>query len=125
VKARPHHGDTFGCAQGRLRHGEKRAHDFVSIEHLRSDKSTQGGLLRDRGSVLDFARCCWDTAHEFGMHSGTGYKRPTAAVPDMWKAKDVEAAVSEDAIPKGAWWQLFHDAELDQLEQELLQETSR
>ena len=53
---------------------------------------------------------------------GPGYKRPTAAVPDMWKGEGPwQAAVPKDAIPKGAWWQLFHDAELDQLEQELLQ----
>jgi len=53
---------------------------------------------------------------------GPGYKRPTAAVPDMWKGEGQwQAAVPKDAIPKGAWWQLFHDAELDQLEQELLQ----
>jgi len=53
---------------------------------------------------------------------GPGYKRPTAAVPDMWKGEGPwQAAVPKDAIPKGAWWLLFHDAELDQLEQELLQ----
>jgi NodT family efflux transporter outer membrane factor (OMF) lipoprotein len=40
----------------------------------------------------------------------------------MWKGEGPwQAAVPKDAIPKGAWWQLFHDAELDQLEQELLQ----
>lgn len=30
-------------------------------------------------------------------------------------------AAPKDAIPKGTWWQIFHDAELDRLEQELLQ----
>ena len=40
----------------------------------------------------------------------------------MWKGEGPwQAAAPKDAIPKGAWWQLFHDAELDQLEQELLQ----
>jgi len=40
----------------------------------------------------------------------------------MWKGEGPwQAAVPKDAIPKGAWWLLFHDAELDQLEQELLQ----
>jgi len=53
---------------------------------------------------------------------GPGYKRPTAAVPDTWKGEGPwQTAAPKDAIPKGTWWQLFHDAELDQLEQDLLQ----
>jgi outer membrane protein, multidrug efflux system len=53
---------------------------------------------------------------------GPGYKRPAAAVPDTWKGEGPwQTAVPKDAIPKGSWWQVFHDAELDQLEQELLQ----
>jgi len=57
-----------------------------------------------------------------GCTVGPGYKRPTAQVPDAWKGVGPwQTAAPKDAIPKGAWWQLFHDAELDQLEQELLQ----
>ena len=53
---------------------------------------------------------------------GPGYKRPTASVPDTWKGEGPwQTAAPKDAIPKGTWWQLFHDAELDQLEQDLLQ----
>ena len=53
---------------------------------------------------------------------GPGYKRPTAQVPDAWKGEGPwQTAAPKDAIPKGTWWQLFHDAELDRLEQELLQ----
>ncbi|MFI5102010.1 MAG: efflux transporter outer membrane subunit [Terriglobales bacterium] len=53
---------------------------------------------------------------------GPGYKRPTAQVPDTWKGEGPwEKAAPKDAIPKGPWWQIFHDAELDRLEQELLQ----
>jgi multidrug efflux system outer membrane protein len=53
---------------------------------------------------------------------GPRYKRPAAVVPDTWKGEGPwQTAVPKDAIPKGAWWQIFHDAELDQLEQELLQ----
>src|SRR5208282_2434017 len=49
-------------------------------------------------------------------------KRPTAQVPDTWKGEGPwQSAAPKDAIPKGAWWQIFHDAELDRLEQELLQ----
>jgi len=57
-----------------------------------------------------------------GCTVGPGYKRPTAQVPDAWKGEGPwQTAAPKDAIPKGAWWQLFHDAELDRLEQELLQ----
>jgi outer membrane protein, multidrug efflux system len=53
---------------------------------------------------------------------GPRYKRPAAVVPDTWKGEGPwQTAVPKDAIPKGAWWQIFHDAELDQLERELLQ----
>ncbi|MFY9702877.1 MAG: efflux transporter outer membrane subunit [Terriglobales bacterium] len=94
------------------------------IEHLRSDKKHSrrpsfvdpwlrvGFCALLAGTLLASSACT----------VGPGYKRPTAAVPDMWKGEGPwQAAVPKDAIPKGAWWQLFHDAELDQLEQELLQ----
>jgi len=57
-----------------------------------------------------------------GCTVGPGYKRPAAQVPDTWKGEGPwQTAAPKDAIPKGAWWQIFHDAELDRLEQELLQ----
>ncbi len=56
-----------------------------------------------------------------GCTVGPGYKRPTAQVPDAWKGEGPwQTAAPKDAIPKGTWWQLFHDAELDRLEQDLL-----
>ncbi|HXB99298.1 MAG TPA: efflux transporter outer membrane subunit [Terriglobales bacterium] len=57
-----------------------------------------------------------------GCTVGPRYKRPTAQVPDTWKGEGPwQTAAPKDAIPKGTWWQVFHDAELDQLEQQLLQ----
>jgi len=57
-----------------------------------------------------------------GCTVGPGYKRPAAPVPDAWKGVGPwQTAAPKDAIPKGVWWQIFHDAELDRLEQELLQ----
>jgi len=57
-----------------------------------------------------------------GCTVGPGYRRPTAQVPDAWKGEGPwQAAAPKDAIPKGAWWQIFHDAELDRLEHELFQ----
>jgi outer membrane protein TolC len=56
-----------------------------------------------------------------GCTVGPGYKRPTAQIPDTWKGEGPwQTAAPKDAIPKGAWWQIFHDAELDRLEQDLL-----
>ena len=57
-----------------------------------------------------------------GCTVGPGYKRPAAQVPDTWKGEGPwQTAAPKDAIPKGTWWHVFHDAELDRLEQELLQ----
>ena len=57
-----------------------------------------------------------------GCSVGPRYKRPTAEVPNTWKGEGPwQAAAPKDAIPKGAWWGIFQDATLDQLEQQLLQ----
>jgi outer membrane protein, multidrug efflux system len=57
-----------------------------------------------------------------GCTVGPGYKRPAAEVPNTWKGEGPwQAAAPKDAIPKGTWWQIFHDEPLDQLEQQLLQ----
>jgi NodT family efflux transporter outer membrane factor (OMF) lipoprotein len=56
-----------------------------------------------------------------GCTVGPNYKRPTAPVAAKW---DVSApwreAQPKDAVPKTAWWSLFHDDELNGLETELL-----
>ena len=57
-----------------------------------------------------------------GCAVGPNYKRPTAEVPNTWKGEGPwQAAAPKDAIPKGQWWEIYHDAELDRLEQDLLQ----
>ena len=57
-----------------------------------------------------------------GCAVGPNYKRPTADVPGMWKGEGPwQAAAPKDGIPKGNWWGLYHDAQLDGLEQDLLQ----
>src|SRR5271157_4880610 len=73
--------------------------------------------LRKYSAVVLLAVCL------VGCTVGPTYKRPVAApVPDTWKGEGPwQAAAPKDAIPKGSWWQIFHDAELDQLEQQLLQ----
>jgi multidrug efflux system outer membrane protein len=55
---------------------------------------------------------------------GPRYSRPAAPTPapNAWKTQPPwEVATPKDAIPKGAWWQVFHDPALDAYEQQLLQ----
>jgi multidrug efflux system outer membrane protein len=59
-----------------------------------------------------------------GCTVGPRYSRPAAPIPapDAWKTQPPwEQAAPKDAIPKGAWWQVFHDPALDAYEQQLLQ----
>jgi outer membrane protein, multidrug efflux system len=55
---------------------------------------------------------------------GPRYSRPAAPVPapDAWKTQPPwQQAAPKDSIPKGAWWEIFHDPALDTYEQQLLQ----
>jgi len=59
-----------------------------------------------------------------GCTVGPRYSRPAAPAPapDVWKMQPPwEQAAPKDSIPKGAWWQVFHDPALDAYEQQLLQ----
>ena len=59
-----------------------------------------------------------------GCTVGPRYSRPSAPVPapDAWKTQPPwQQAAPKDAIPKGAWWQVFQDPALDAYEQQLLQ----
>jgi multidrug efflux system outer membrane protein len=59
-----------------------------------------------------------------GCTVGPRYSRPAAPAPapDAWKTKPPwQEAAPKDSIPKGAWWQIFHDSALDAYEQQLLQ----
>jgi len=55
---------------------------------------------------------------------GPRYARPSAPTPapDAWKTQAPwEQAAPKDALPKGMWWQVYHDPALDGYEQQLLQ----
>jgi len=87
-----------------------------------------GGARGDRPRLVDARRVTTAVVagcsllFTLGCTVGPRYKRPAAVVPDTWKGEGPwQTAAPKDAIPKGAWWQVFHDGELDQLEQELLQ----
>jgi multidrug efflux system outer membrane protein len=63
-------------------------------------------------------------AFSAGCTVGPHYSRPAAPTPapDAWKTQPPwEQAAPKDSIPKGAWWQIFHDPALDAYEQQLLQ----
>jgi len=58
-----------------------------------------------------------------GCSVGPRYSRPPAPAPapDAWKTQPPwEQATPKDAIPKGPWWEIYHDATLDDYEQQLL-----
>lgn len=58
-----------------------------------------------------------------GCTVGPRYSRPPspAPAPDKWKTQPPwQQANPKDAIPKGSWWEVFHDSMLDGYEQELL-----
>ena len=75
-----------------------------------------------RTSLLGFGGVFVLVAWLCGCTVGPEYKRPAAEVPDTWKGEGPwQTAAPKDSIPKGNWWALYHDEELDRLEQQLLQ----
>jgi multidrug efflux system outer membrane protein len=62
-----------------------------------------------------------------GCAVGPRYQRPGATVPQSsvpvaWKTQPPwQQAAPKDAIPKGTWWQVFHDPTLDTYERQLFQ----
>jgi multidrug efflux system outer membrane protein len=59
-----------------------------------------------------------------GCTVGPRYSRPAAPAPapNAWKTQPPwQHAAPKDSIPKGAWWEIFHDDALNTFEQQLLQ----
>lgn len=56
-----------------------------------------------------------------GCMVGPNYKRPPAPAPEAYKTQAPwRVAAPKDSLPKGAWWEVFNDAELNGYEQQLL-----
>jgi multidrug efflux system outer membrane protein len=56
-----------------------------------------------------------------GCTVGPNYRRPPAPAPEAYKTQAPwRVAAPKDALPKGAWWEVFSDAELNGYEQQLL-----
>jgi len=56
-----------------------------------------------------------------GCAVGPKYQRPPVPSPPAWKTEGPwREAAPKDAIPKGAWWEVFHEEELNRYEGQLL-----
>jgi multidrug efflux system outer membrane protein len=56
-----------------------------------------------------------------GCTVGPKYERAQVPSPPAWKSEGPwREAAPKDAIPKGAWWEIFHDDSLNHYEQQLL-----
>ena len=56
-----------------------------------------------------------------GCAVGPKYQRPSANVPQAWRAQGPwQVAAPKDSVPKGSWWTIFSDAQLNEYEQQLL-----
>jgi outer membrane protein, multidrug efflux system len=56
-----------------------------------------------------------------GCAVGPKYQRAQVQTPPAWKtAAPWREVAPKDAIPKGAWWEILHDEELNRYEQQLL-----
>ena len=57
-----------------------------------------------------------------GCAVGPNYHRPIVPAPTEYKTEGPwRVAAPKDAIPKGAWWEIYNDPELNDYEQQLLQ----
>jgi NodT family efflux transporter outer membrane factor (OMF) lipoprotein len=60
-------------------------------------------------------------ACENGCTVGPKYQRATAPVPAKWDvAEPWRESAPKDALPKGEWWNVFHDDDLNALEKQAL-----
>src|ERR1700757_2514386 len=58
-----------------------------------------------------------------GCTVGPNYKRPAAVTPAKWDvAEPWRESAPKDAFPKGEWWSVFHDDDLNALEKQALAE---
>ena len=56
-----------------------------------------------------------------GCTVGPNYHRPPMPAPPAYKTEAPwRVAAPKDSIPKGAWWEIYNDAELNNYEQQLL-----
>jgi outer membrane protein, multidrug efflux system len=70
-----------------------------------------------RQTILAFLLAASTLAHA----GGPKYKKPDVSVPQAWQTEAPWAAAEpKDALPKGKWWTIFGDAELNSYEDQAL-----
>jgi len=70
---------------------------------------------------LNFAAGVLAAAVLAGCAVGPNYHRPLVPAPPAYKTEGPwQVAAPKDSLPKDAWWEIFHDAELNNYEQQLL-----
>ena len=75
------------------------------------------------GILLTTAVAATIAAIASGCTVGPNYKRPAAVTPAKWDvAEPWRESAPKDAFPKGEWWSVFHDDELNALEKQALAE---
>jgi len=73
--------------------------------------------MRPLGVTLGIVACGLLT----GCVVGPNYKRPPAPAPEAYKTEAPwRQAAPKDSLPKGAWWEIYQDAELNGYEQQVL-----
>ena len=74
-----------------------------------------------REAVDSWRRALAASALLAGCAVGPNYNRPPVPAPPAYKTEGPwRVAAPKDSIPKGAWWEIFNDAELNAYEQQLL-----
>ncbi len=79
------------------------------IKHISIDRARLGGGI------------CVAAALAAGCTVGPNYHRPAATVPFTWEVQEPwRQSAPKDLIPKGEWWAVFHDEDLNSLEKQAL-----
>jgi outer membrane protein, multidrug efflux system len=87
---------------------------------LRVWRFSAGGVIRLKPFTAAIAAIAAMLA---GCTVGPNYNRPAAAVPAKWDvAEPWRESAPKDANPKGEWWAVFHDDDLNTLEKDALAE---
>src|SRR5215813_12058003 len=74
-------------------------------------------------AILSAALAALSVAILAGCTVGPNYKRPAAVTPAKWDvAEPWRESAPRDAFPKGEWWAVFNDDDLNALEKQALAE---
>jgi len=77
--------------------------------------------MKTRSHLRALAGAALIAALAIGCTVGPNYHRPDAPAAPAWKAEDPwRPGEPRDQIPKGEWWKIFGDADLDALEAQAL-----